>query len=335
MACKPDFDLNAPYEDVTVVYGILSYQEPIQYVKIYKGFQSKGRVFLDALEKDSIYYYNTIDVVLQEYNKDTRTNRPDIPLHITCDFPRDSGIFYFEDERIIYYTEEPVSKDYTYKIVITNTNTNKISEGVTPIVGDFSIKPDQTQINMLRSNTTIKFFKAPNAVDYEFHVTLLYFEVNNKTQEVKTGKIVKNITSGIGESYLFNEEGEAMKTFTNTFYDDIAKILKPNSEVTRYLGTPKQLPDGLKCFEIEGWAAGESMVNYLLSNKPTSSFVQINTTYTNINVAEGEGLAYGFLSSKVKCPIRELSTNTDSETELVSGSKTRSLGFRPRTEYRP
>jgi hypothetical protein len=339
-ACKPDFDLNAPYKDVTVVYGLLNHQDTIHYVKIYKGYQShkQGAVFINAQNPDSIYYYNQISVVLQEFDKDKRTLRKDIPLNITHDFPRDSGFFYYNKERIIYYTKEPISKNYSYKIVITNLQTGKITEGITQILGkgvgynEFEIHTPSNTYSMLGSEASVSFFPAQDAQDYEFHVSFIYFEVDRKTNQVLGNhKIVKNICPKVGNDWKPNDYGYFSKKFTKTFYEDIAAYLEPDPSRVRYIGTPGS--NGT-CIEIEGWAAGESIINYLLSNQPTSSFVQIGTKYTNLTASE-EGLAFGFLSSRVKCPTRRFAATKESEDSLVKGSKTSHLGFRPYIEYKP
>ena len=341
-ACKPDFDLNALYKDVTVVYGVLNHQDSIHYVKIYKGYQShkQGAVFIDAQNPDSIYYYDKINVVLQEFEYDgsKRTSRKDIPLEITHDFPRDSGFFYYDKEKIIYFTKDSLYKDYSYKIVITHKQTGKVTEGITLILGKgisiyygFEITAPSRTIPLLGNEHVVNFFPAKDAVDYEFHVNFIYFEVDKKTNEVvKIGKIVKNICPRVGEKWKLNEKGYLSKSFSKTFYDDIASSVKPNPNVVRYMGTPGS--NG-SCIEIEGWAAGESLVKYLLSNQPTSSFVQVNTIYTNLRTSEG--LAFGFFSSRVKCRPESFSTNPESEDSLVKGSKTRHLGFRPWIEYKP
>jgi len=344
-ACKPDFDLNAPYKDVTVVYGVLNHQDSTHYVKIYKGYQShkEGAVFIDAQNPDSIYYYDKIKVVLQEFEikgKDTiRTVRPDIPLYITHDFPRDSGFFYYDKERIIYYTKEPLSKDYAYKIVITHKQTGKVTEGITQMLGnglhsyvDFSIYLLSGAFPMVgRGEAQVDFYPAKYAEDYEIHVNFLYFEVDKKTnQVVKKGKVVKNICSRVGVEWNYEKDRDYyVKKFTRTFYDDIANQIKPNPNITRYLGTPGS--NGV-CIEIEGWAAGESMVQYLKSNQPTSSFIQVSTIYTNLKASEG--LAFGFFSSRITCAPVYIATNKESEDSLIMGIKTRHLGFRPWIEYK-
>jgi len=337
-ACEPYFNLNAPYKDVTVVYGILNYQDSIHYVKIYKGFQSYGQngVYLNAQNPDSIYYNPAhIDVVLQEYRDNRPTGRR-IKLETTDNFPRDTGIFYYGDERIIYYTKEEIKQYMSYKIIITNLITGKVTEGQTPIVGDFII--EGKTLNMIgrpnNRNGEVSFGRAEHAAGYEIHVNFVYFEVDKNTnQVVKTDRIVKNVTPVLGEKFNLNAEGRFTKSFPLTFYDDIAAQLKYNPDVIRYAGSPNPT-DSSAFLEVEGWAAGESMIKFLLSNQPTNSFTQINILYTNMKTIDDE-LAFGFLSSKVKSPITHFGITYDSEDSLVKGPKTGHLGFRYRREYTP
>jgi hypothetical protein len=348
-ACRPDFNLNAPHKEVTVVYGILDYKDSIHYVKIYRGFQSQaGEIYIDARHPDSIYHKkDEISVVLQEYDEnDKRTPRHDIPLSITHNFPRDSGIFYYDKEKIIYYTAEELFPDNIYKIVITNNITKNIIEGKTSIVGDFMIRiiSSTLEISHLNRVTTssVPFNLAKNAakkendefvLGCEFHVNFLYFEVDKNTnQVVKTGRVNKNITPQIGGRFEYDPRGDNyIKYYSKTFFDDIAAQITPNANVIRYPGTPNK--PGV-CIEIEGWAAGQSLFDFLLSNKPTSSFVQINTKYTNLTTNSDE-LVFGFLSSRFQCPKFYCTITQYSEDSLVKGNKTNQLGFRYWIEYKP
>jgi len=333
VACN-DFDLNAPYKDVTVVYGILDYKLDTNFVKIYKGFQSRdGATFINARTPDSIYYnVNDIIAILEEYKDNKRTLRPNIPLKYTDEFKRDTGIFYYEKEKIIYYTTEKLLPDADYKIVITNKKTKKITTGQTSIVGDFEIKNYMPYPMPAKTDLRVDFTPSARAFDYEIHVSFLYFEVDKATNKVvnPNGKIVKNITPRLGEKWEPESSGNLVKKFTPTFYNDIATQLNPNPKVIRYMGTP-----GSKgvCIEIEAWAAEENLVKFLLSNQPTTSFVQINTRYTNMETSDG--LAFGFLSSRVKAPVTRLAVTLDSQDSLIYGKKTSHLGFKPWAEYKP
>jgi hypothetical protein len=329
--------LNAPYKDVTVVYGVLNYQDSIHYVKIYKGFQSQGGdVFINAQNPDSIYYpTDQIQVELQEFANGKRTSRAPIPLFMTHEFPRDTGIFYYDKEKIIYYTTEEINPDCSYRIVITNKLTKKVIEGETLIVGYFRMDLTTSAFDIrstLSKTGTISFTAAPNALSYEIHVNFLYFEVDIHTKEIlKIGKVKKNITPHIDEVFEYYElENQYKKKYTKTFYTDIAAQLKPDDGIIRYAGTPDK--PGV-CIEIEGWAAEENLVKFLQSAKPTSSFVQVNNRYTNMTVSDG--LAFGFFSSRFKCPTRYYGITEESQDSLIKGSDTNLLGFRPWIEYKP
>jgi len=321
--------LNAPRKDVTVVYGIFNHQDTIHYVKIYRGFQPHGQnsVWLDVQNPDSIYYNpEHINVVLQEYWDGKRTVRPNIKLEHTHDFPRDTGVFYYGDERMIYYTEEPLHIGMVYKIVIMNLRTGIVTEGQTPIVEDFDIKGNMYDLTIAKS-AMVAFSKAEYAFGYEIHVSFIYFEVDKKThQVVGSGKITRNITPTLGETFQFDNLGNLFKVFPMTFLDDINAQIKVNSDVIRFVGTPT-IPSA---FEIEGWAAGESMVKFLLSNQPTSSFTQVNIMYTNMETDQ-DGKAFGFLSSKVKAPTMYFNITDASENKLVR--EYGHLGFRPYVEW--
>ena len=338
-ACTPEVKLNAPYKDVTVVYGILNHQSDTNFVKIYRGFQSDkpGAVFLDAQNPDSIYYYDfekklsLIDVFLLEYKDTVRTSRAPIELAITHKFSRDSGFFYYGKERIIYYTTAPLNKEMVYKIHIKNKKTENITEGRTELVGNFETTMNIFEFDMLRETSGIVYSRAKNGKHYAFTVNFIYFEVSKSTNKVvKIGKVSRNISPAIGEEIVLSSAQEPIKRFSLSFYEDIAAKLKEDPSVTRYIGTPGS--NGA-CIEVEGWAANDTLVKYLLSNKPTSTFIQINLKYTNLRSTDG--LAFGVLSSRAKLTPRVFPTSKPSEDTLCRGNKTRHLGFRPWIEYKP
>ena len=334
--CTPEFNLNATYKDVPVVYGILNFRDSVNYVKIYKGFQPKesGAVFVDTQNPDSIYYYDDITVVLEEFENDNRTLREDIPLimtdYKTAGLKKEPGVFYSGDGGIVYYTKEKLLEDKNYNIKVTHKNyEGKITEGRTPIVGDFELVFYSTQFDMLRKDLSIPFTAANNAKDYEFNINFIYFEVDKNTNKVlKVDTIVKRITT-IGQAISTTATGELKKNFTVTFYDDIAGRLKSNPNVVRYIGAPNS--NG-RCIQIRGWAVGESYVKFLQSNQPTASYIQVNKIYTNMTSTDS--LVFGFLSSR-NYTSKMFQTTPTSQDSLIYGSRTRHLGFRPLLEYKP
>ena len=51
-ACETDFDVNAPYQDITIVYGILDIDDSISYVKINKAFLGEGDAIVGRFFRD-------------------------------------------------------------------------------------------------------------------------------------------------------------------------------------------------------------------------------------------------------------------------------------------
>ena len=348
-ACKPDFNINSDYKDITVVYGVLNYKDSIQYVKIYKGFQpeNQGSVFIDAQKPDKIYYpVEDLNVSLLEYKKDknkyNRTSREEIPMYPTHDFPREAGVFYYDKERIIYYTKEELKESvivgvndtitYSYELVIKNNKTGKIVKGMAPIVGNFEFPSIQSSLEKMYNNAgSISFKPALNGFGYELHVNFLYFEVDKQTHKITLGKVTKNIGVTHIDALEAPYIGQYSKSFTLTFYDDIKRELKPTDKV-RYIGLPG---NNGACIELEGWAAGESMMSFLMANKPIPSFVQISNLYTNLTASNAsdpsDDLAFGFFSSRTTAPSRLFPVDPESEKRLVNLG----LGFRPWIEYKP
>jgi hypothetical protein len=219
----------------------------------------------------------------------------------------------------------------TYNILIKNNLNGNVIQGKTPLVGNFRVTNSAT-FNMLNPSA-ISFTTALNAAKngYEIHVNFIYFEVDVRTNKVvKIDKLVKNITPTLNEEFSIGHFGDLYKPLAGTFYENIAATLKPNPNVIRYIGTPGS--NG-SCIEVEAWAACESLYDFLRSNQPTNSFVQINNKYTNLTASEG--LVFGFISSRVKCPNRYLSITDVAADSLYYGHKTRHLGFRPWVEYKP
>jgi hypothetical protein len=91
--------------------------------------------------------------------------------------------------------------------------------------------------------------------------------------------------------------------------------------VLRFIGTP-QSPN---CLQFEAWAVEENFVKFLISNKPSNSFIQINKIYTNIETDDDSG--YGFFSSRIKSATVVNGISISSIDSIVFGSKTRHLRF--------
>ena len=102
ISCSTDFELNAPYKTIPIVYGLLDQSQDTQFVKINRSFLGYGNNVNYAAINDCTEFNNVI-AVLEEYNEfgsmiDQDTLRELMVGNL------DQGIFY-EDSQKVYFFE--------------------------------------------------------------------------------------------------------------------------------------------------------------------------------------------------------------------------------------
>ena len=68
ISCSTDFELNAPYKTIPIVYGLLDQSQDTQFVKINRSFLGYGNNVNYAAINDCTEFNNVI-AVLEEYNE--------------------------------------------------------------------------------------------------------------------------------------------------------------------------------------------------------------------------------------------------------------------------
>src|SRR5579872_736351 len=138
--CKNDLKVLAPYKDIPVVYGLLDQNDSIHYIRVNKAFEGSGDAYAMASQYDSANYpVGTITVQLQDLtNPATFTLTPDSSI------PMNAGTFSYP-KQVLYKTTALLSGNDQYKLIITNTKTEKVATGSTfllPNVGFVSPTPN-------------------------------------------------------------------------------------------------------------------------------------------------------------------------------------------------
>ena len=93
LSCSNDLDLNAPYKNIPIVYGVLSNKDTNHYIRIQKAYNNpEGDATQFAQVIDSIYYKDE-DILVQLVDKNLKTwtlRRVDGNLE---GYKRESGVF--------------------------------------------------------------------------------------------------------------------------------------------------------------------------------------------------------------------------------------------------
>ena len=107
MACETDFEVNAEWKEVTVVYGLLDQSQQQQYIKINKAYLGEGDALQMASVADSVNYNpEDLEVKIFKVNYDEFSGSVDtlsfVTLYDTI-LEKDDGLFA-TDKNIIYTT---------------------------------------------------------------------------------------------------------------------------------------------------------------------------------------------------------------------------------------
>ncbi len=135
-ACETDFDVTAEWKDITVVYGLISQNDSLHYVKINKAFLGEGNALTYAQEADSASYLNNLEVRIIEKAGSTETRS--FNLDTTTVFNKEEGRFS-APEQVDYKAafivpSDYANRDHTYHLEIKTKITGQVITAQTPLV---------------------------------------------------------------------------------------------------------------------------------------------------------------------------------------------------------
>ena len=299
-ACETDFDTTAPYEDITVVYGLLDQKEQNQYIKINKAFLGEGNALIYAKEADSSNYGYPMEVVLEEFDENGQKVNT-LLFDTTTIYNKEAGIFY-APEQIIYrgkidiaheikvitnISGDTVSVDTfwlnyknTFKLKIKNPVSQKEIFSETKLIHDFDIdKPGHGLTIRFVPNPInpkeFKWDKAENGGLNELKVLFYYSEIylnSNDTIEKSIELISSTVSSSQGNDsfYYYYWDNDFFTSCLNKIpYTDPAE---EQNVVARFSGP---------VVTIVSVAENEFSL-YMEVYEPSTSIVQEKPEYTNI-----------------------------------------------------
>jgi len=284
-ACETTFDLDAEYEDITIVYGLLEKTEDGQsdsvFIKVTKAFLG-GDAAQVALIRDSSEYQNKLDVTLTQYKNGNQVGDPIVFDSISRYNKQDTtqgGDFYFPDHQM-YYAIMPVDEDSKYDLHIVRND--KVITSETNIVNSFTIsKPGQSigidyvPESKMKFTWSVSYFAKSYEAIIRFHFKEVWEGVPDTVYRYIDWYLVKRVneTVGIGDNItLYYQADMFYVSVENTvpYYDaqKEAKVLE------RYSGDAQYIV----------YAATDELTTYVnVNNAGSTSIVLERPAYTNIN----------------------------------------------------
>ena len=301
--CSNDVDINASYELITVVYGLLDPNEDTTYLKINKAFLGEGNALIMAQIPDSSEFIEKVDVrIWPEDNPDNIYHFDTITIT-----NKDPGIFY-NPYQVIYYCAFKPEPNKKYKLRILYEQNEVTSECTT--IADFQTsdisKPgfakaigfDYDLINPVRWN------KKANGPRYDVTIRFHYKEIWEGSSDtvyrfIDWHKDTRKATSSPEVESLYN--GSNFFNALNIYvpYEDASQEGKVMHRYT-----------GMTDFIVE--AGGTTLNTYMEVNEPSSSIIQERPEYTNIENGIGvfssrsKAIKTKKLNDETKARVQEL-----------------------------
>lgn len=302
-SCETKIEVNAPYDDVPIVYCILDPDDSEHYVKINKSFLGEAAAYEMAQECDSLFY-DSVEVTLERIS-----NGQTEQIHYLekIDFAQEPGYVapegsFCKDKNILYRTTDDIQFDKDYKLSIHILDNDKWLYAQTSIPEQFTedyipgSALSKPKLSFADINKSEEFeWKSKEDIRlYEVNVYINILEVvGMDTSALPPIKVVlpTQTTTNL-------DGGESMSVFLSggRFLNAIAANLDPNFTGKRIVK---------KNIDINFIMAGDDLNTFIQVNKPAGGIVQEKPTFTNIENGIGIlGCRFDYMLSK------EITSNT-------------------------
>lgn len=315
-SCKTDFDVNANWKDIAVVYCLLNPNDTVHYVKLNKAFLGEEDAYLMAAESDSLFY-SSAEVRLERYKNDLLQET--ILFEPTTEIPKEEGIFA-NDNNLIYKSNAVLNKDGEYRLRINVPEKNEEISSKTKLITGLQVNNPVTYIKVNFANTSSQFVtkwkSSENARLYEITVYFYYYEIKpGQDPELKVISWVqptKTSSNTLGGEDMKQEINGS--SFFSYLYNQITS--EPgwdNPEITRVVRK--------RAFDFEFLLGGEELNTFIEVTRPSNGIVQEKPAYTNIN----NGI--GVFSCRFDYTVANLEVAQMTIDSLNAGIITKDLGF--------
>lgn len=318
-SCETDIDLSAEYQDITIVYGLLSQNDSIHSVRISKAFLGDGNALEYAKNYDSMSYFNNLEVSVTE---SIGSNAIRTFAFIAEPNQTEPGIF--DTNQLIYCSTFNMpndikdanygnEKDYTYALKIRNKVTGKEITSTADAVHEFRMttpREGQRTFDFLSENTqNVKWESGKHGRRYDVFIRFWFEEVFNVTDT--TDRYFDWKLGSVRSKTLAGNEELSIPYIPTAFYE-IAKMQIPYKD-SRENSVTARLVNKVE-FTIV--ASGDALNTYLDVNAPSAGISQDKPEYTNVDNG------YGIFSTRfTKVVGITVAAQTEARLMAINGLK--------------
>ncbi len=333
-SCEDEIEINAPYDEVTVVIGLLDANDQTHLVKINKLFVGEDNALTLAKDRGQAEYGEDLVAVVKEYDynalsRDTTETNNSWTLTDTLITNKESGDFFYPEQKVYKFDARLKRPDYAnevyplYKIEITRPD-GEIVSAWTPIVqvpvinGVANIDAVLTNYNAIRTtgvpfmtstnvnpNVTFNTLFPVNTKGMEMKLSFHWSDVDNNNNVVESRSIELPLgTQTVGTVAKTGTERDerSFKVGGEAFYQAVALATQPINDVP----VAVRRPDSANV-QIEVWMSGEELQTFIDLNSPSQTLLEEKPAYTNIE--NGLGVWSSRTHLKAESRINQASMN--------------------------
>ena len=333
LSCKTDFDINAPYKPIPIIYGLLDQSKDTQFVKINKSFIGDGNNVDYASINDSLLFSN-VSARVEQYAPGLSSPFKVYDLQELWVGNLQSGIFYEDSQKVYYFVPDaPLNDEHLYQLVVSVDDVQEDITAQTRLLDGSSLSFDYlfslsfginglnfADVNLGTSDVfyspQIKWNTAPRGKRYELTMSFRYNEITSNSSIPKTIYWSLGTQTAIGNGDALND---SEKMFVNLSGEQFFEMV--NSRLMDYPNEAQVLKREIIAGDFIVSAGNEDLNTYIEVNEPATGVVTERPTFTNIS---GDGI--GLFASK--CEVAITGNFSDgSILELCKGSLTSQYKF--------
>ncbi len=282
-SCETDFDVTADYKEIAIVYGLLSQNDTVHYLRINKAFLGDGSAIQYADIQDSSSFGDDINVVLTETNINGITK--DIQFDTASIHNKEDGIFYSPDQ-LMYRANYVLDPKSTYQLKVSHKKTSYEVSSITNLVQDFSITRPTAAANVIpkldfkRDTVSVQKIEWNTAVNGRLYQPTLRFYFKETSFSSDTiNRYIDWVFPSLKASDLLGGKKLSVDFKSEAFYllcEDKIPYADPSQEEA----VNTRLADH---FDILFTVVGDEFSTYLDVNGPTTGLLLEKPSYSNIN----------------------------------------------------
>ena len=142
--CSTKFNVAAPYQNTTVIYGFLDEADTAHYIRVQKAFLDENKSALTLAQVADSNFYANLNVRMEEIDISNGGSTFIDTLHLSKvdlnleGYPKQAGTF-FNTPNYAYKFKKALNPSYSYRLVVTNLSTGVTDSAETPLIDDNNV----------------------------------------------------------------------------------------------------------------------------------------------------------------------------------------------------